>query len=66
MGAADAARNANITLFAVGIGKIGSFAIEEINGIANDPDNQFAFFVDSQEDINVTANNMLDVICTSL
>ena len=54
-----------MTVFAVGIGKAGWVGVEEINGLANDPDNQYAFFLEGENDINGTADNILDAICNS-
>ena len=63
---ADAARAADITVFAVGIGKKGWVGLDEINGIASDPDSQYAYLLEKEEEIDQTANDILDLICVAL
>ena len=61
--AANSARQAGIKMIAIGIGNNGNVDRSEINGIANDPDNQFAFLLDDASSLDEVANNVLDQIC---
>jgi collagen type VI alpha len=61
--AADQARQRGIKMVAVGIGENGSVDRGEINGIANDPDNQFAYLLRNENDMDRVANGILDIIC---
>ena len=60
---ANAARNAGITMIAVGIGENGKVDRGELNGIANDPDNEHAFVMESEAELEGTATSILDQLC---
>ena len=61
--AADDARTADIAVLAVGIGENGSVDRSEVNGIANDPDNQYAFMLSNAGEVELVANLILDLFC---
>lgn len=61
--AADEARQADITMVAVGIGENGHVDRAELNGIANDPDNAYAFLMETEDQLETTANAILDMLC---
>ena len=61
--AAKEARDAGIKMIAVGVGENGSVDRGEINGIANDPDSQFAYIMRTGADMDDVANGILDTIC---
>ena len=61
--AADEARRAHIKMIGVGIGENGRVDRGELNGIADDPDNQHAFLVQYESDIDTVASKILDQIC---
>jgi Mg-chelatase subunit ChlD len=62
--AAEAARSQDITMLAVGIqGQNGQIDIAELNGIADDPDSQYAFVMDNESELDQTANQILDLLC---
>ena len=57
------AHNDDIKVFAVGIGENGRVDRMEINGIASDPDNDYAYIMESEDELDEVANGILDVIC---
>ena len=57
------AQDEKINMFAVGIGQNGQVDRGEINGIASDPDNLYAYVVQDDADLLDTCNKILDVIC---
>lgn len=61
--AAEESRRAGIKVIAIGIGENGIVDRGELNGIANDPDNQYAFIVQPDKDVNTVANQVLDMLC---
>jgi len=61
--AAKNARRAGIKVIAIGIGENEKVDRSEINGIANDPDNQFAFMLDRNNGLDAIADKVLDQIC---
>ena len=63
--AAEDARQAGIKIFAVGIGDNGSVDRSEINGIANNPDSDFAHLMATEEELEVVADTILTKICES-
>lgn len=60
---ANNAKRDNIRLFAVGIGQNGQVDRGEINGIASDPDSDYAYIVQMESEMDNIANRILDVIC---
>ena len=61
--AAEQARRSGITMVAVGIGENGSVDRGEVNGIANDPDSQYAYIAGTEADVDRVADGILDIIC---
>ena len=56
-------RDDQIDIFAVGIGQNGQVDRSEIDGIASDPDNSYAFMMQEEEDLEDIANSILNKIC---
>ena len=50
-------------VFAVGVGHNGQVDRNEINDIASDTDSDHAYFMEREEELDLVANNILDVIC---
>ena len=57
------AHDEGIQIFAVGIGENGSIDRTEINGIASDQDSEFAFIMQSPDELDQIANAILDRMC---
>lgn len=60
---ADQARRAGITVFAIGIGENGRVDRGELNQIASNPDNQHAYVVNQESDVEVVADKVLQMLC---
>lgn len=60
---AERARSSGIKVIAIGIGENGRVDRGELNGIANDPDNQYAYVVSQESDVDNVSNNVLDILC---
>ena len=60
---ADFAKQAGITMMAVGVGKNGGVDRSEINGIASDPDNQYAFLLEDDTQLDSVSDRILDQLC---
>ena len=58
---ADEARNRDIRVMAVGVGARVDRA--EINGMANDPDTDNAFFIPDASQLDAAANAILGILC---
>ena len=58
---ADEARNRDIRVMAVGVGARVDRA--EINGMANDPDTDNAFFIPDASQLDAAANAILNILC---
>ena len=52
-----------VRMFAVGIGENGQVDRMEIDGIASDPDSDYSYVMQNADQLDVIANNILDVIC---
>ena len=60
---ADRAKDDDILMMAVGVGKrVGT---EEINGIASNPSSDNAFFMEDESELNRIADRILDQLCDS-
>ena len=57
------AQSQDIRMFAVGIGENGKVDRMEINGIASNPDSDFAYVMQTADEMDSVANRILDVIC---
>ncbi|ELT92983.1 hypothetical protein CAPTEDRAFT_220507 [Capitella teleta] len=60
---AQLAKQSGITMMAVGVGKNGDVDRSEINEIASDPDNQYAFLLEDETQIDAVADRVLDQLC---